>query len=297
MVVDEAEATRSPLAADLAGKSAAIIGLGSVGGKIAISLARSGLGSAILVDDDIDLPGNLVRHPTDWTNVGQHKVDAISGIVCSIRSTVKTEIFRSNLGKQESNTHLNNLLEAIGSCDIIIDATASPRVFNLLCAVSAAHGKPLVWAEVFAGGIGGLIARSRYGIDPNPQTMRGRFLAYTVNTPKITTGPSFDYATMEEDGRVMVATDSDVGIIANWATNLSIDTLLNADHSKFPCSMYLIGLSKGWVFSGPFDTIPLDVGAASAEGNITTRTETVESNITFLKTLLSDNDTSTGTAA
>ncbi len=40
----------------------AIVGIGSVGSKIAVSLARSGVRNFVLVDDDILAPQNLVRH-------------------------------------------------------------------------------------------------------------------------------------------------------------------------------------------------------------------------------------------
>ena len=40
----------------------------------------------------------------------------------------------------------------------MVDATADPSVFNYLCAAVAVAKKPLLWAEVFAGGFGGFIA-------------------------------------------------------------------------------------------------------------------------------------------
>ncbi len=51
---------------------------------------------------------------------------------------------------------------------MVIDATAEPGVFNYLCAAVAISKKPMVWAEVFGGGFGGLIARYRPGGEPDP---------------------------------------------------------------------------------------------------------------------------------
>lgn len=54
-----------------------IIGLGSMGSKIALSLARSGIRKFVVVDDDFLKLENLVRHELSWAEVGLHKVDAI----------------------------------------------------------------------------------------------------------------------------------------------------------------------------------------------------------------------------
>jgi hypothetical protein len=59
-----------------------VVGLGSMGGKIAVSLARSGLRRFLLVDDDVLLPGNICRHESSWASVGLHKVRARSRKNC-----------------------------------------------------------------------------------------------------------------------------------------------------------------------------------------------------------------------
>ena len=63
---------------DLATRKVAIVGCGSMGSKIATTLARSGVGEFILVDDDILLPENLVRNDLDWREVALHKVDGLA---------------------------------------------------------------------------------------------------------------------------------------------------------------------------------------------------------------------------
>jgi hypothetical protein len=60
----------------------------------------------------------------------------------------------------------------IGECDLIFDATANPDILNLVSAVAASVTKPVMWAEIFGGGTGGLIARCRPGVEPPPQYMR-----------------------------------------------------------------------------------------------------------------------------
>ena len=56
-----------------------------------------------------------------------------------------------------------------------------------------------------------------------------------------------------------MATDADVTVIASYASQMAIDLLLERVPSNFPYSMYLIGMSKGWIFKEPFYTIPFDL--------------------------------------
>ena len=95
----------------------------------------------------------------------------------------RVDVSRLNLTGQENVASLNSLLKRLGKRDVIIDMTASPNVFNLLTAVAIADKKPLVWAEVFGGGVGGLVARSRPGKDPDPQMMRAALTQYTASQP------------------------------------------------------------------------------------------------------------------
>ena len=283
---DNDGAVRSLDVETLANKKMAIVGLGSVGSKVALSLARAGVGHFVFVDDDILLPGNLVRHTGDWMDIGQHKVDGTRDAIARLRRDTTVEVFRSKLGTQESNTTLNRVLTAIGGCDLVVDATAVPAVFNMLSAVAATYARPLVWCEVFAGGIGGLVARSRPNLDPAPQTMRAQFHAYTAQLPPVEPQTAKDYVAVQKDGTVFVASDADVGVIAAHTARFALDTLLQPTASDFPYSMYLIGLKKGWAFNAPFETIPLDIGPHIKPPEKAVSEQTVQDNHAFLRSLL-----------
>ena len=145
-----------------------IVGCGSLGSKLALSLARSGVGQFLLVDDDLFLPGNLVRHDLDWRDIGTHKADAVARRIQLVNANALCLQRRVKLGGQESGGSIESLIATLSECDLIVDATADPRVFNYLSAASAAGRKPLVWAEVFGGGIGGLVARHRPALSQTP---------------------------------------------------------------------------------------------------------------------------------
>lgn len=243
--------------AELGGKKIAIVGLGSLGARMALSLARMGARNFLLVDDDILLPENLCRHPLDWTSVGRHKVDAVADAIRRLVPGVRVDVSRLNLTGQENVASLNGLLKRLGKRDVIIDMTASPDVFNLLTAVAVADKKPLLWAEVFAGGIGGLVARSCPGKDPDPQVMRAALAQYTAAQPAPEFATTTDYGAVGREGEVFVASDADVEVIAAHATGLAVDSVFAREPSLYPNSMYLIGLKRDWVFEAPFHTIPV----------------------------------------
>jgi len=136
------------------------------------SLARTGVVEFCLVDENIFLPENICRHVLDWRNVGEHKVDALAEMLSFVAADIEVEVCHLNLTGQESTASLSGVLDRLGRCNLVVDATAVPQVFNLLAAVATTYERPLVWVEVYAGGIGGLVARSRPGLDPDPFTMR-----------------------------------------------------------------------------------------------------------------------------
>jgi molybdopterin/thiamine biosynthesis adenylyltransferase len=241
----------------LTSKSVGIVGLGSIGSKMAETFARMGVGQFYLFDHDLFLPENVTRHALDWRNIADHKVDAVQDLISRINPVAEVTTSKLHLTGQESTAAVSAGLQILGECDIIIDATADPKVFNLLAGVASAARKAFVWMEVYGGGRGGMIARSRPGCDPGPYAMRGAYNWYCEQNPPPEGTPIADYTTEEADGRVYVASDADVSIIAHHAARFAVDTVLEQDSSEYPHSLYLIGLSRWWVFDAPFHTIPI----------------------------------------
>lgn len=269
----------------LGGKAVGIAGLGSVGSKLAISLARAGVGRFVLVDEDIFFPENVVRNGLDLHNTGEHKADAVAAAIHRVAPAARVQVERIHLTGQESNAVVNGVLRKLGRCDLLIDATADPRVFALLAAVATEGSKPLVWMEVFGGGIGGFIGRHRAGKDPLPTTMRRAFHQYTAEHP----APEFKTAggyEVEDNGRVLTATDADVTVLAGHAGQLALDTLLEREPSAYPYSMYLVGFTRAWVFEAPFHTVPIDTSRLTDTAPPEADEQTVVAGLDFLRALL-----------
>lgn len=234
-----------------------IVGLGSVGSKIAVSLARSGVRRFLLVDDDYIAPGNIVRHELSWAYTGTHKALAVRDALSLIAAGVQVDTRIIRLAGQESAVTATAALKDLSNCDLLIDATANPEVFLLLATLAKRHGTSLCWGEIFAGGYGGMIARARRGRDPNPLAIRDAYHAYLATLPDAPFKNARGYDGTEE--QPLTAYDSDVGFVATALTRLAIDTALSRDPSEFPYSVYLLGMRREWIFEAPFDTRPVAV--------------------------------------
>jgi molybdopterin/thiamine biosynthesis adenylyltransferase len=265
VVFNQATAPRQPAGFEaLHEKSVAIVGLGSIGSKVAASLARAGVGQFILIDDDILAPHNLVRHDADLREVGHHKVTAVAkriNLISPDATVVKAEV---RLAGQESPKAASGWLKILTMCDLIIDATASPEVFTLLGAACTRQKVPMIWGELFAGGFGGMMVRARPNIEASPLTVRNGLNQYFASLPDAPGLNATDYDATS-DNKVQIAADADVSHMAALLSQFALDTLGVHGDSQYPYSAYLVGFRSGWFFECPFQTLPLEVASASDE--------------------------------
>lgn len=245
----------------LAGTRVVVLGAGSMGSKVAMSLARSGAREFLIVDDDIVRDGNLVRNDLDWRAVGAHKAEALAERLALVHPAVKARTRLHRLGGQMAAKTLQLALDYLSACDLIVDTSGSDMCFNYAAAVAESARIPMVWGRVLAGGYGGYIARSRPGIDPPPHSAREQIDVWCSNPefPPAPPAAAVDYGAGQGDGPPMIADDADVSIISGHLARLAIDLMIKPQHSDYPNSAYMIGLRAEWIFGEPFATfgIPL----------------------------------------
>ncbi len=245
----------------IASSRVGIVGLGSLGSKVAVSLARSGVKNFELIDDDIIHKGNLERHDCDWRDVGLHKVNAVSRRIKLVSPDVNVSVRRVAIGSQVSSTEMAAVNGGLNGCNVIIDATANPTVLNHLASISLNSGSSLIWGGVFAGGIGGYMARSRENFEPTPFDLRQALNQYYEEIdipPPLPSGSGYDGHDYDE---VYIATDSEVSKIAGHICSLTLDTMLNMDPSEYDYPIYLIGFKREWIFESAFHVKPIEVDA------------------------------------
>ncbi len=168
---------------DLCGRKVVIIGCGSMGSKIATSLCPVGVSKFVLIVEDIFFPGNAAR-----------KASSLCERLTNLAPGADVRTLRISLGGQGSAASMAGALEALGECNVLIDATALLEAFNIIASVATHRKVSLVWAEVCASGIRGLIARARPDWDLSPLAARGqiaprdRVIEQTFRYVRIETG-------------------------------------------------------------------------------------------------------------
>jgi molybdopterin/thiamine biosynthesis adenylyltransferase len=147
-------------AAALAGKSVALVGVGSVGSHVADGLARAGVGRLTLVDGDILLPGNLVRHLlTDPRLIGEPKATALGDHLRAM-PWAPTSV-TDNPDSLVSVSATSKLFE---DHDLVIDATAAGRATALILDASLALDQPALSVCVLRDG--GIVRVDRTPVAP-----------------------------------------------------------------------------------------------------------------------------------
>lgn len=258
-----------------AGKTVAVVGLGSVGGKVAEMLARSGVKRLVLVDGDVMLPGNLERHVLDWRDVGLRKVKRMKQRLENITPDIQVHLFANNLNWQRSaKTHATQV-DAIAACDLVVDATGDVATGLFLGAVAADAQRAFLSVQVFEGGLGAIVARSLPGRDPPYGFVRQGYYDY-CNERDVEPPPSGHgtYDALDDAGEPIVADDASATMAAAHAARVALDILddrVGADDA----ACLLFGFRKGWLFERHGHTVSLDMGVAlpkpEAEAEFTTK--------------------------
>lgn len=249
--------TPSNVADRIAPTRVGLVGMGSLGSKVAVSLARTGVRRFVIVDSDVLEAHNLCRHVGGFDDVGTLKVDAVKQAIRDVSPT-EPEILRHAINLA-SATHPDahaKALEDLGSSDVLVDATADPDAFGLVAMIASDKRRPLAWAEVFGGGLGGLVASAHPRLGPCPRCVRAAFLAHASAWPPAPAlARDIPYGGGEEHS--VVATDADVGMIAAALTRRVLD-LVSSEEDCRP-SVILIGGKRGWIFNAPMQSVGVDV--------------------------------------
>jgi molybdopterin/thiamine biosynthesis adenylyltransferase len=141
----------------LASQRVAIVGLGSGGGFVALSLAMSGVGHFVLIDDDNLEDTNIVRHVGDSRFLGRPKAEVVAELIRYRNPQAQIEI---RVGKVEHN------LDALENIDLLVsgvDGEGPKYTLNQLC---LERNLTAVYAGVYERGIGGDVVVIRPGKGP-----------------------------------------------------------------------------------------------------------------------------------
>ena len=137
----------------LSAATVAIAGVGGVGGRIAVELARIGVGHLILADPDFFSPTNLNRQEGSFTStLGKNKATVLAEICKDINPGITIAVYPEGINE-------NNLEQFSKNVDIIVEATdytlphlgvmlaraARQKNIPMITGVEMGYGATLCW--------------------------------------------------------------------------------------------------------------------------------------------------------
>jgi hypothetical protein len=234
-----------------------IVGLGSLGSKVAVCLARVGVSRFVLADGDVLLGPNVCRHAAGYADVGAPKVEVVKELIRDVSAAAPEIVTHpADLAEPTNPEAHARILESLGGTDLMIDATANPEAFCLLAMLASDRQRALVWGEVFGGGFAGLIGSAHPDQGPCPRCVRAGFLAETSTWPPAPAVRS-EARYAGGDDEPLVATDADVSYVAAALTNRVLDLVARRDEPL--ADVIVLGLRRGWIFNAAMQTVPVRV--------------------------------------
>ena len=142
-----------------------LFGAGALGGYVATSLAQSGVGHLEIVDYDILLPENVVRHIAGYPLAGIPKTAAVKMIADSHAPASNIEIHN-----QYVTTPLQ-IRERVRDADVVVDTAGSHNLTDALAMVTKEMDKPLISGGLYRRGF---IARVQREARPDDTPIQQR---------------------------------------------------------------------------------------------------------------------------
>jgi len=140
----------------LRNRSVTVVGVGAIGSFVADLLARAGVRRFCLVDPELLIPGNSVRHLIGEPGWGRWKADAVRRHLEATYPGIEVEVDLSSV------TSFAEAAARFGRSDLVVDSTASDTCSLLLGHQARELGLPLL---VVACQRAGMVARvDRYPI-------------------------------------------------------------------------------------------------------------------------------------
>lgn len=204
-------------------KRVGVVGLGSGGGFVALSLAMSGVGKFVLVDDDVLEANNVVRHVADMRYVGRPKAEAVAELIQQRNPQAEVEV---RVGRIEQH------LDVLGSLDMLVsgvDGEGPKYVLNQNC---LQRNLTAVYAGVYERGEGGDVVVIRPYNGPCYACWAAE-LREGLALSTIAPGEELDYGMIGQDGTL----EAEPGLwlhvarVASAQADLTLNELLSGTNA------------------------------------------------------------------
>ncbi len=218
----------------LAEKRVGVVGLGSGGGFVALSLAMSGVGSFVLLDDDIIEEGNIVRHVCDNRYVGQNKAVAVADLIKHRNAKAQVTVVEGRV---------ENHQDALLGLDLLIVAVDGENAKYQINEMCLKHHLTALYAGVYERGEGGDVVVIRPYDGPCyacwSEELRGNaVITLDEATQKLDYGMIGEGGTLEGEPGLWIH----VAKVASVQTDLALNELLRGTsvHEDMPSNTVIL---------------------------------------------------------
>ena len=207
----------------LAEKKVGVVGLGSGGGFVALSLAMSGVSHFVLVDNDLLESGNVTRHVADLRYVGENKAAAVADLIRQRNPDARIDVREGSIEQH---------WDCLDDLDILVAAVDNEQVKYAINEQCLKRRVSASYAGVYERGEGG----DHVIIKPYAGPCYACWAEATREGVKISLNPvgDLDYGMIGETGTL----DAEPGLwvnvtkVAGIQTDLIINELLRGTSAR-----------------------------------------------------------------
>ena len=227
----------------LAEKKVGVVGLGSGGGFVALSLAMSGVGHFVLVDNDELDSGNVVRHVADLRYVGENKAAAVADLIQQRNPDAQIEVREGPI---------EDHWDCLDDVDILVAAVDNEQVKYAINEQCLSKRVSASYAGVYERGEGG----DHVIIKPFDGPCYACWSEATREGVKISLNPvgDLDYGMIGEMGTLHAEPGLWVNVtkVAGIQTDLIINELLRGTsaHEEMPANTLIVANSYMDIIEG-----------------------------------------------
>ncbi len=237
-------------------KRVGVVGLGSGGGFVALSLAMSGIQHFLLVDDDVIEEGNVTRHVADLRYVGQNKATAVADLIKNRNPNAKITVREGRI---------ENFLDDLDDLDILVVGVDNENIKYILNEALLKRRLTATYAGVYERGEGGDVVIIRPYDGPCYACWAAELREGAMISP--TPEGDLDYGMIGEDGTL----DAEPGLwlhvakVASVQSDLVLNELLRGTDvsEEMPGNTLILANNSVEIFDGieshPHTAIWVDV--------------------------------------
>jgi len=221
-----------------------VIGLGSGGSFVALSLAMSGVGHFVLIDNDVLEEGNVVRHAADRRYVGWNKAKAVADLIQHRNPKVKVDVREGRIEEH---------MDALDGLDIVVVAVDGEQVKYIINEALLKRNINAIYAGVYERGEGGDVVLIRPYDGPCyacwSQELRAGF-----QQPVPGENGALDYGMIGEEGTLEAEPGLWVHVtkVASIQTDLILNELLRGSQvsEEMPANTIIVANSEMEIVDG-----------------------------------------------